>query len=212
MILSRPPERAAAYEQDVGGVDLEKFLLGVPFRPPLRRYRCHGSFDELEQRLLDAFAGNVPGDGRIVRLARDLVDLVDVHDARLRLLHVVFALLEKLLDDVLDILADISGLGQRRRIGDGERHVEQTGEGLGEQCLPAAGGADEQHVALRQLDLVDLDPGFEPLVVVVDGDGKHLLRVVLADHVVVEDAVDLARRRQPARRARPRTSPGSPRE
>ena len=35
----------------------------------------------------------------------------------------------------------------------------------------------------------------EPLVVVVDGDREHLLGVVLADHVVVEDLADFLRRR-----------------
>ena len=35
----------------------------------------------------------------------------------------------------------------------------------------------------------------QALVVVVDGDREHALGVVLADHVVVEDLADLARRR-----------------
>ena len=88
------------------------------------------------------------------RLARDLVDLVDVDDAGLRLLDVVVALLQQLLDDVLDVLADVAGFGQRRRIGDRERHVEQPRERLGEQRLAAAGRADQQDVALGELDIV----------------------------------------------------------
>jgi hypothetical protein len=47
----------------------------------LRRHRGDRAFDQLQQRLLHAFARNVAGDGRVVRLARDLVDLVDVDDA-----------------------------------------------------------------------------------------------------------------------------------
>ena len=35
--------------------------------------------------------------------------------------------------------------------------------------------------------------GLDALVVVVDGDGQRLLRVVLADHVAVEELVDLLR-------------------
>ena len=88
------------------------------------------------------------------RLARDLVDLVDVDDAGLRLLDVVVALLQQLLDDVLDVLADVAGFGQRRRVGDRERHVEQPRERLGEQRLAAAGRADQQDVALGELDVV----------------------------------------------------------
>jgi hypothetical protein len=33
--------------------------------------------------------------------------------------------LQELQEDVLDVLADVAGLGQRGRIGDGERHVER---------------------------------------------------------------------------------------
>ena len=36
----------------------------------------------------------------------------------------------------------------------------------------------------------------EALVVIVDGDGEDLLRVVLGDHVLVETMVDLARRHE----------------
>ena len=35
--------------------------------------------------------------------------------------------------------------------------------------------------------------GLHPLVVVVDGDGQRLLRVVLADHIAVEELADLVR-------------------
>jgi hypothetical protein len=37
-----------------------------------------------------------------------------------------------------------------------------------------------------------LESVFEPLVVVVDRDRQDLLRGLLADHVLVEDALDLA--------------------
>ena len=127
------------------------------------------------------------------RLARNLVDLVDVDDALLRLLDVVVALLQQLLDDVLDVLADIAGFGQRRRVGHDEGHVEQARQRLRQQRLAGAGRADQQDVALGQFDLVVLRPVLEPLVVVVDRDREDLLRRLLADHVLVEDA-----RRSPA--------------
>jgi len=41
---------------------------------------------------------------RVVGLPGNLVDLVDVDDAALRLVHIVIAVLQQLLDDVLDIL------------------------------------------------------------------------------------------------------------
>ena len=152
MIFSRPGEGAAADEQDVGRVDLQEFLLRM-LAPALRRNRGGGAFHQLEQRLLDALARHVAGDRGIVRLAADLVDLVDVDDPALRLLDIVVGRLEQLEDDVLDILADIAGLGQRGRVGHGERHVEDPRQRLREQRLAAAGRADQQDVRLGELDL-----------------------------------------------------------
>ena len=62
--------------------------------------------------------------------------------------------LDELEEDVLDVFADVAGLGERRGIGDGERHVEPLGERLREVGLAAAGRADEQDVALGDLDVV----------------------------------------------------------
>ena len=164
--------------------------------PALGRHRGDGAFDELEQRLLDALAGHVAGDRGVVGLARDLVDLVDVDDALLRPFDVVFALLQELLDDVLDVLAHVASLGEGGRVGDGEGHVEQARQGLGEQRLAAAGGADQQNVGLRELDVVLLALVVQPLVVVVHGDREHLLGALLVDDVLVEDALDLHRHGQ----------------
>ena len=66
----------------------------------------------------------------------------------LRLLDVVVALLQQLLDDVLDVLADVAGFGQRRGVGDGERHVEHARQRFGQQRLARAGRADQQDVGL----------------------------------------------------------------
>ena len=125
-------------------------------RPPCGGTRRDRALDQLQQRLLHAFARHVARDRRVVGLARDLVDLVDVDDAALRLLDVVVALLQQLLDDVLDVLADVARFGQRRRVGDHERHVEQPRERLREQRLARAGRADQQDVRLGELDVVVL--------------------------------------------------------
>ena len=77
----------------------------------LRGYRGDGAFDDLEQGLLHALAGHVTGDRRIFGLAADLVDFVDIDDAPLSALDIVVCRLEEFLDDVLDILADITRLG-----------------------------------------------------------------------------------------------------
>ena len=89
----------------------------------------------------------------VVGLAGDLVDLVDVDDAVLGAGHIA-GRLDQAQQDVLDILTDIPGLGERGGVGDRERHIEQVGERLGQQRLAAAGRADEQDVALLELDIV----------------------------------------------------------
>src|SRR5262245_21810374 len=80
-------ESAAAYEQDVRRVYEVEFLVWV-FTPALRRDVGDRAFEDLEQRLLHAFAGNVAGDRRVLVLAADLVYLVDIDDALLRALDV----------------------------------------------------------------------------------------------------------------------------
>ena len=151
---------------------------------------------------------------RRVALAGDLVDLVDVDDAARGLLHVVVGVVEQVLDDVLDVLADVAGLGEAGGVGDGEGDVEEARQRLGEQRLAGAGGADEQDVRLLELDVLGAGARLaraaggrggllrvDALVVVVDGDREDLLRAVLADHVVVEEALDLGGRGQRDRRA-----------
>ena len=165
-------------------------------RPPCGGTRGGGAFHQLQQRLLDALARHVAGDRGIVGFAGNLVDLVDVDDAALGLLDIIVGGLEQLQDDVLDILADIAGLGQRRRVGHGEGHVENSRQRLGEQRLAAAGRADQQDVRLGELDLIaGLDAVGEPLVMVVDRDRQHALGAVLPDHIIVEHLVDFRRSR-----------------
>jgi hypothetical protein len=104
--------------------------------------------------------------------------------------------LDEAQQDVLDVLADVAGLGEARRIGDAERDVQDLGQRLGEERLAAAGRSDEQDVRLAELDLVDLVAGVDALVVVVDGDRQDLLGLVLADDVRVELVLDLVRARE----------------
>ena len=196
--LVEADEGAAADEEDVGRVDLEELLVRV-LAPALGRHVGDGALEDLEQRLLDALARHVARDRRVLVLARDLVDLVDVDDPLLALLDVAAGRLQQLEDDVLDVLADVAGLGQRRGVHDGEGDREHLGQRLGQQRLARARRADQQDVGLGQLDVVpaarrllDLDA----LVVVVDRDGELLLGALLADDVVVEELLDLRRRRQ----------------
>jgi hypothetical protein len=132
--LFQAREGAAAHEQDVGRVDLQEFLLRV-LAAALRRDAGDRALHDLEQCLLHALAGHVAGNRGVVRLPRNLVDLVDVNDAALRTLDVVVRRLQQLENNVLDVLTDIAGLGERGRIRHRERHVEDARQRLRQKRL-----------------------------------------------------------------------------
>ena len=99
----------------------------------LRRNIGDGAFQDLQQRLLHAFARNIAGDGRVLVLAADLVDLIDIDDARLAALHVPIGVLQQPQDDVLDVLADIAGFGQRGGVDNREWNVQDARQRLRQQ-------------------------------------------------------------------------------
>ena len=151
MMCSRPDERAAADEQDVGRVHLDVLLLGM-LAAALGRDVGHGPLEHLQEGLLDALARDVAGDRDVVGGLADLVDLVDVDDPALGGLEVEVGGVQQLEQDVLDVLADVAGLGERGGVADGERDVEDPGQGPRQQGLAAAGGADQEDVRLVELD------------------------------------------------------------
>ena len=163
----------------------------------LRWNRGDRAFDQLQQCLLHAFAGNVPGNRRVVGLAGNLVDFIDVDNAHLGFFHIVVALLQQLLNDVLDVLTHVTGFGQGGRVGNGERHVQQARQGFGQQCFTRTCRADQQNVALAEFDIVTfLVTLVQTLVVVVHRYRQNLLRTLLTNHILIKDAADFFRRRQ----------------
>src|SRR5437667_9826642 len=143
--LFQSDERAAANEQDVGRIDLKEFLLSL-LAAAFWRYARHRSFDNLKQRLLYTLAGNIASDRRIVALARDLVDFVDVNDAALTPLDIVIGVLQQREDDIFNVFADVPSFGQRSRVGNRERYLEKARERLCQQGLAHAGRSNQQNV------------------------------------------------------------------
>ena len=64
--LFEADEGAAADEKDVGGIDEREFLVRMLAAAGGRNVG-DGAFEQLEQRLLDTFAGDVAGDGGVSR-------------------------------------------------------------------------------------------------------------------------------------------------
>ena len=175
------------------------------------RNACHRALKNLKQRLLNALARNVAGDGEVLGLAGDLVDLVHVDDAHLRAFNVTIGSIDELEQDVLHVLAHVAGLGKRGGVGDGKRHLENTRERLGEQGLTGTGGTEQQNVGLGELYLVHavvelrahavvkgrhrgaaLD---HAAIVVVHGHRHGALGVLLTHNISRKLVIDLVRRR-----------------
>ena len=140
-----PGEGAAADEQDVGRIHLDVLLLGM-LATALGRNVGHGAFEHLEEGLLHALAGDVAGDRDVVGRLADLIDFIDVDDAALGRFQVEIGGMQELQQNVLDVFADIAGLGQRGGVADREGDVQDAGQRPGQQCLAAAGRADQEDV------------------------------------------------------------------
>ena len=179
----------AADEQNVLGIDLDKFLVGV-LPAALRRHIGHGTLQDLQQRLLDTLAGHVAGDGGVLALTGDLIHLINIDDAPLGQLDVVVSGLDQTQQDVLHVVAHVARLGKGGGVGDGEGHLQHPGQGLGKQSLAAAGGAHEQDVALLQLHILR-STEVNALIVVVHRHGQGHLGLLLADDILVQHSVDL---------------------
>ena len=190
-------ERATTDEQDVGRVDLDVLLLGV-FSAALRWDVGRCPFEHFQECLLHTFSRDVTSDRDVLARLADLVDLIDVEDAALGRFDIEVGRMQQLEQQVLHIFAHVARLGQRRRIANGERHVERAGKRLGEERLAAAGGTDEQDVRLVDFDIRLVLGRHQPLVVAVDGDGQNSLGRFLANHVLVEFRDDFPGRRDHA--------------
>ena len=143
-------ERATADEQNFLSIDLNVFLMRM-LAATLRRNVASAAFENFQECLLHTFARNIARDADIVGLAPDLIDLVDINDADLGALHVVIGILQQAQNDVLDIFADITGFGQRRRISDTKWNIENLRQSLGEKRFSGTGRPDKQDIALLDL-------------------------------------------------------------
>ncbi len=162
--------------------------------PALGRNVGDRSFQHLEQRLLHAFATDVTSNADVVAGFADLVDLVDIQDAALSRFEVEVGRMQQLQQQVLDVFADIARFGQRGRIADGERHVEDACERASEQGFAAACRPDEHDVGLLDLDIRAFEASRQTLIVIMHRHREDLFALVLPDHVLIEMRDDLARR------------------
>ena len=193
-------KRTPANEQDIGGVDLNEVLIGM-FTSALGWDARHRSLNQFQKRLLNALPGHIPRDRRVVTLAGNLVDFVDIDNPVLGFFNFVVAILQQLLNDVLDVLTDITGFGERRRVGNHKGNIEHSCQRLGQQGLSRTRWPDQQDVALRKLDIILFDRASPTLVtqafvVVINRDCEGAFGPNLSNHILVEDRKNLVGRWQ----------------
>ena len=114
----------------------------------LRGNGSDGALKYLEERLLNALARNVAGDGGVFGFACDLVDLVDVDDALLGALHVVIRGLQELQKDVLNVLADVARLCKAGGVRNGKGDLKYPRKRFRKQGLAAARRSEHNDIAL----------------------------------------------------------------
>src|SRR5205807_754907 len=148
----QPDEGAAADKEHLRRVHADVFLLRM-LATTLGRHVANGPFQDFQQRLLHTFAGNVAGNRDVFGFAGDLVDLININNAALSAFDVVIGVLQQAQNDVLDIFADVAGLGKSSGIGDGEGHIEDLGKSAGEQGLAGTRRANHQDIAFLDFDL-----------------------------------------------------------
>src|SRR5262249_7254490 len=74
-----------------------------------------------------------------------------------------------------------AGLGQGGGVRNRKRDLEETRQCLRQQRFAGAGGADEEHVALVQLNLTPARIGLETLIVIIHGHRENLFGLGLAN-------------------------------
>ena len=192
--LIQTVESTTADEQDVGGVDLDHFLLGV-LTAALRGNTGNGTLQNLQQCLLDAFAGNVTGDGGIFALTGDFIHLINVDNTGLGTLHIKISGLEQAKQDIFHIIAHITGFRECGRVGNRKRNIQNLGQSLGKEGFAGTRGANQQDVALLQLH-IGVAAKINTLVVIVYSDGQRYLCILLTDDVMIHECFDLHGGRQ----------------
>ena len=175
--------------------------------PALRRNIGSRSFQDFQQGLLYAFTGNVPGNGNVFRLPGNLVNFININNASLGFFNIVIRILDQAQQNVFHVFSHIPGFGQCGSIRNGKGYLQDPGQRLGQQGLPAAGRSQHQDIGFLQFHILIFRPRasvIDPFVMIIYRNSQRLLRLILANYILVQNRLDLLRCRQVLQRFRRR--------
>ena len=162
----------------------------------LGRHSGFGSFQDLQQRLLNAFSADIPGNGHIFSLAGNFVDFINIDNTALRLLYIPVCCLDQPQQDRFHVIAHIAGFRHTGGVSNGKGDLQDLRKRLGQIGLAASGGSQQQDIALLEFHILPLLFAVDPFVVVVHCHAQGALRPFLADDVFVQCLFHLRRSEQ----------------
>ena len=140
-------------KEDVGGVNVDKFLLRM-LAAACWRHARFSSLQNLQERLLNSLTGNISGNGEVFCLTSNFVNLVDVNNANLRALNVSVSRRDEFQKNVFNILANITGFRKRSGVSNGKRNFQKAGKCLSKQGLAGTGRSKQQNVRFCNLNVL----------------------------------------------------------
>ena len=193
-LFFNPVKCATTDKKDILCIDRDHFLIGM-LSSPLRWNIYDGSLEQLKEALLYSFPGNITGNGRIVALARYLVNLIDENNPLFSCLDIVISNLQEPGKYAFNVLAYVAGFGKYRGIYDGEGNMQHFGDGSCQECFACTGLSYQDNIGFLNFNLVRflaLDM-YKPFVVVINSDRDIFLCIVLSDYILVQEFLDLGR-------------------
>ena len=151
----------------------------------------NGAFKNFQQSLLNTLARYIACNGRVFALAGNFIDLIDVYNALLCALNIIVAGLQKLEQNVFNILADITRFRECGCIRNGKRNVKHLCKRFRKQGFAAAGRSEHDDIALAEFGIRLCFLGINAFVVVIYRNSKCALCMILADNVIVEGFYDV---------------------
>ena len=154
------------------------------FPAALRRHITHGTFQDFQESLLDAFSANVARNGWIFRFPGYFIDFININNTAFCPLNIKICCLNQAEQDVFYIFAHITSFCQRCSVRNGKRNVQQTRKCLRQQRFTHTCRTKQKHIAL--IDFYVVLAVINTFIMVVYGHRKSNFCIVLADDIFIQ--------------------------